>query len=147
MTRYFVTAWCDRPFYAQCEVEAETPQEALAKARDAIDDEPAEECDEGYYWDRWRVDTAGAEGLLLHLDEDAALREAAPELLRACRMVVDRWERGDLAEAARACQRTIDQMAARPSFLVEEARAALDDATDGAATVAATNNTTGGDKI
>ena len=35
----------------------------------------------------------------------AALRlmVAAPKLLAACRMVVDRWERGDLAEAARAC--------------------------------------------
>ncbi len=29
---------------------------------------------------------------------------AAPELLAACRMVVARWEHGDLAEAARACQ-------------------------------------------
>lgn len=28
---------------------------------------------------------------------------AAPELLEACRMVVTRWERGDLAAAARAC--------------------------------------------
>jgi len=28
---------------------------------------------------------------------------AAPALLAACRMVTDRWERGDLAEAARAC--------------------------------------------
>ena len=33
---------------------------------------------------------------------------AAPELLAACRMVVERWERGDLAEAARACQKAID---------------------------------------
>jgi hypothetical protein len=30
-------------------------------------------------------------------------------LLSACRMVVDRWERGDLAEAARACQRAVAQ--------------------------------------
>jgi hypothetical protein len=30
-------------------------------------------------------------------------------LLAACRMVVDRWERGDLAEAARTCQRAIAQ--------------------------------------
>ena len=29
---------------------------------------------------------------------------ARQELLAACRLVVDRWERGDLAEAARACQ-------------------------------------------
>lgn len=83
MTRYFVTAWCDRPFFAQCEVEAETPQEALAKARTAINDAPAEECDEGYNWDEWRVDTAQTDGVLLHLDEPAALREAALEVLTA----------------------------------------------------------------
>jgi len=29
---------------------------------------------------------------------------AGPALLAACRMVIDRWEQGDLAEAARACQ-------------------------------------------
>jgi hypothetical protein len=32
---------------------------------------------------------------------------AAPELLAACRMVTARWERGDLAEAARACQTAV----------------------------------------
>lgn len=32
------------------------------------------------------------------------LMTAAPKLLEACRMVVERWERGDLAEAARACR-------------------------------------------
>jgi hypothetical protein len=34
---------------------------------------------------------------------NACLIAAAPNLLAACRMVVSRWERGDLAEAARAC--------------------------------------------
>jgi hypothetical protein len=38
---------------------------------------------------------------------NAALIKAAPRLLAACRMVVDRWERGDLAEAARACDAAI----------------------------------------
>jgi hypothetical protein len=32
---------------------------------------------------------------------------AAPALLSACRMVIDRWEHGDLAEAARACHAAI----------------------------------------
>jgi hypothetical protein len=32
---------------------------------------------------------------------------AAPNLLAACQMVVTRWERGDLAEAARACHAAI----------------------------------------
>ena len=33
---------------------------------------------------------------------------AAPDLLAACRMVVARWERGNLAEAARACQSAVE---------------------------------------
>jgi hypothetical protein len=33
---------------------------------------------------------------------------AAPDLLAACRMVVARWESGDLAEAARACQAAVE---------------------------------------
>ena len=32
---------------------------------------------------------------------------AAPQLLAACQMVIDRWEHGDLAEAARACQAAV----------------------------------------
>jgi hypothetical protein len=80
MTRYFVTAWCDRPFYAQCEVHSATPQEALAKARELIHDAPAEECDQGYFWDEWRVDTDDADGVLLHLDEPARNRNAATQM-------------------------------------------------------------------
>lgn len=38
---------------------------------------------------------------------DGHLIVAAPTLLAACRMVVERWERGDLAEAARACQAAV----------------------------------------
>jgi hypothetical protein len=34
---------------------------------------------------------------------NACLIAGAPTLLAACRMVVERWEQGDLAEAARAC--------------------------------------------
>jgi hypothetical protein len=37
-----------------------------------------------------------------------AVMTAAPDLLAACRMVVSRWERGDLAEAARACQAAVE---------------------------------------
>ncbi len=32
---------------------------------------------------------------------------AAPALLVACRLVIDRWEHGDLAEAARACHAAV----------------------------------------
>jgi hypothetical protein len=83
MTRYTVTAWCDRPFTAWVEVEADTPQEALAKAREAIDDAPAEECDQGYHWDEWRVDTEDADGVLCHKHSELRLRGAAPKMLAA----------------------------------------------------------------
>jgi hypothetical protein len=85
MTRYFITAWCDRPFFAQCEVDADTPEEALAKARAAIHDAPAEECDDDYPWDEWRVDTAETDGVLLQRDAPARLRAAAGNLLRGLR--------------------------------------------------------------
>jgi hypothetical protein len=104
MTRYFITAWCDRPFFAQCEVDAGTPEEALAQAREAIHNAPAEECDDDHPWDEWRVDTTENDGVLMLLDTPARLRAAALGLLRACRMVVDRREHGDLGEAARACR-------------------------------------------
>jgi hypothetical protein len=87
MTLFSVTAWCEVPFYAICDVEAETPEEALAKARELIPDEPAEACDNDYCWDEWRVDSpdteGDADGLLLILDEPARLRNAAPKLLEA----------------------------------------------------------------
>ena len=107
MTRYFITAWCDRPFFARCEVEADTPEEALAHARDAIHNAPAEECDDSYPWDEWRVDTAETDAVLVHRDAPVRLRAAADNLLLACRMVVDRWEHGNLAEAARACRAAV----------------------------------------
>lgn len=40
-------------------------------------------------------------------DDRLRLMHAAPKLLAACHMVVDRWENGDLAEAARACHAAI----------------------------------------
>jgi hypothetical protein len=48
-------------------------------------------------------------------EANARLAIAAPAMLSACRMVVARWERGDLAEAARACGDAIAQADASPS--------------------------------
>jgi hypothetical protein len=46
---------------------------------------------------------------------------AAPALLAACRMIVERWERGDLAEAARACQSAVESAtAAGPPWDITE---------------------------
>lgn len=47
---------------------------------------------------------------------------AAPDLLAACRMVIDRWEQGDLAEAARACQAAVTLAAdGRPPWGISNA--------------------------
>jgi hypothetical protein len=46
------------------------------------------------------------EGRVVSYEEQHANRQliaAAPDLLAACQMVINRWEQGDLAEAARAC--------------------------------------------
>jgi hypothetical protein len=40
-------------------------------------------------------------------DEPPSVAAVAPQLLAACRMVVERWEHGDLVEAARACSAAI----------------------------------------
>ena len=47
-------------------------------------------------------------------EANARLATAAPAMLSACRMVVARWEQGDLAEAARACGDAIAQAEASP---------------------------------
>lgn len=50
------------------------------------------------------------EGRVASSEQRAAngrLIAAAPELLAACRMVVERWEHGDLAEAARLCHAAV----------------------------------------
>lgn len=52
---------------------------------------------------------------------------AAPDLLAACRMVVARWERGNLAEAARECHAAVTlATVGRPPWGVANANAALD---------------------
>lgn len=47
---------------------------------------------------------------LIEKEARRRLHKAAPELLAACQMVVDRWAEGDLAEAANACQAAIDKV-------------------------------------
>ncbi len=91
-------------------IEAETPEAAAAIARDKLtsDADSIDDCDGETF--AALVDVQGDEdfGQSRIVDfEGERLRTAAPMLLAACRMVVDRWERGDLAEAARACSDAI----------------------------------------
>ena len=96
-------------------IEAETPEAAAAIARDRLteDADDIEDCDGDTF--AALVDVVGDDqyehSKIIDFG-DERLRKAAPELLAACRMVVDRWERGDLAEAARACSAAIASVTA-----------------------------------
>jgi hypothetical protein len=93
-------------------IEADTPEAAADLARDKFtsDADKIDDC-EGMTLSAL-VDVVGdrdyEQSCFIDFDEER-LRNAAPALLTACRMVVDRWERGDLAEAARACSGAIAQ--------------------------------------
>jgi hypothetical protein len=108
LNSYHIRAWCDRTFFTSFLIDAETPAQALEIARVQVDDEPAEECNNRYPWHSFRISDGRGIEQLAWANEKALLRDAAGSLLDACRMVVDRWEHGDLAEAARACQSAID---------------------------------------
>lgn len=59
-------------------------------------------------------------------EANGRLIAAAPELLAACRLVVERWESGDLAEAARECQAAIALATdGRPPWGIANPNAAL----------------------
>jgi hypothetical protein len=87
-------------------IAADTPEAAAEIARDKLtsDADEIDDC-EGVTLAAL-VDVQGDEeyeqSRFIDFEEER-LRNAAPALLAACRMVADRWERGDLAEAARAC--------------------------------------------
>ncbi len=86
MNTYLIQAWCVRPFITYLdEVEAETPEQAIAIARQQPAKllDAAEECNGAYPWDEFAAyDESGAE-LLRLLDGEARQRAAAPALLEA----------------------------------------------------------------
>jgi hypothetical protein len=96
-------------------IEAETPEAAAAIARDKPTEDAAdiEDCNGDNL--AALIDVAGDEDYSqsVTIDFEAErTRKAAATLLAACRMVVERWETGDLAEAARMCQSAIAEAAA-----------------------------------
>jgi hypothetical protein len=62
MPIYTIHAWCVRPFIACIDVEATTPEEAVAKAMNNRDDllGSAEECNPYYLWDEYAVSDESA---------------------------------------------------------------------------------------
>jgi hypothetical protein len=91
-------------------IEAGSHEEAAAKAHDMAtpDADEIDDCDGESF--SALVDVVGDDQYeqSRFIDfEGERLLKAAPALFAACQMVVDRWERGDLAEAARACSAAI----------------------------------------
>lgn len=78
---YHVQARCLRPFVSWIDVEADTPEEAIAKARrEDAELIAAAEDGEDWPWDEFAAyDPSGKETLRV-LDAQARLREAAPLL-------------------------------------------------------------------
>jgi hypothetical protein len=109
MTRYHVHLFREMRLDYH-DIEAASHEEAAAKARELpsgqADD--LDDCDGETF--AALVDLAGDEqyqqSRLIDFEAER-LRKAAPALLEACRMVFERWERGDLAEAARACRAAV----------------------------------------
>jgi hypothetical protein len=114
MTRYNVHVYREmRLFFPG--IEADTPEEAAKMAAEKPTDEAeyADDC-EGENLAAL-VDVVGddefAQSVMIEF-EGERLRKAAPELLEACQMVVNRWESGDLAAAARACAAAVEKATA-----------------------------------
>jgi hypothetical protein len=84
-------------------IEADTPQAAAAIARDkqTSDADEIDDCEGDTF--SALVDVQADEDYEQSEVIDFGPRKVVPGMLAACRMVVDRWEHGDVAEAARAC--------------------------------------------
>lgn len=111
MTRYIVHLYREMRLTFEG-IEAESSEAAAFIARDKLtgDADDIADCDGETL--SALVDVAGdaqyEQSRILDFEPER-LRKAAPSLLKACRMVVERWECGDLAEAARACDAAIAQ--------------------------------------
>jgi hypothetical protein len=79
---YLIHAWCLRPFITCIDVEAETPEQAITKARKEHDKllDAAEECTLGYPWDEFAAYDESGNEMLYESAEDPDIREAAPSL-------------------------------------------------------------------
>lgn len=125
MTQYTVHLYREmRVSYAG--IEADTPEAAAAIAHDRATDEAdnIEDCN-GCDLSAL-VDVAGNEdysqSVTIDFEAERA-RKAAALLLNACRLIIERWEHGDLAEAARACQSTVElATAGGPPWDITEGR-------------------------
>lgn len=79
---YMIHARCMRPFIACIDIEADTPDEAITKARSEHQRlyDTAEECNGVYPWDEFAAHDEQGNELLHVLDGKARLRDAAPAM-------------------------------------------------------------------
>jgi len=82
---YRIHAGCVRSFISWIEINAATPEEAVAEARrkdlELLD--ATEDCNSGYPWSQFTVYDENGKEVLHVLDAEARLREAAPVLLES----------------------------------------------------------------
>jgi hypothetical protein len=97
--------------YASHDFEADTPEQALALARQLYDDHPSQLCfqsyDDGMPINEITICTDDEDELAVWRDADLTLHLAAWDLLEAAEKVVARWQQGDLAEAVRELSNAI----------------------------------------
>jgi hypothetical protein len=103
MTTYNVHIYREMRFYF-AGIEADTPEAAaqMAAGQPTCDADYSEDCDGENL--AALIDVAGDEDYSqsVTIDFEAERRRKAAGIrLAACQMVVDRWERGDLAEATK----------------------------------------------
>lgn len=126
-TTYHILARCLRPFLAWIDIEADTPQEAIAKVDRQDPGLIASAQDsESWPWDEFTAYNRDGKELLHALDPDARLREAAPALLEALQAVLPyaRAEAEGL-EGYRGEDEVADQQADDAWKAVEQADAVL----------------------
>ncbi len=117
MTTYTAYFRTDADF-ATHDIEADTPEQALAIARQLYDDDPLdlmfESYDGGMPVNEIAICDKDGQELSLWLDHDMRLRLAASDLLEAAELVVANWERGDLAGAVRELSTAIAKTKGNP---------------------------------
>jgi len=96
---------------AYLDIQAKTPQQALARARKTYKDDPYglsfQPYDQTQPVNEIVVSDEDGNELAVWFDENMRLRLAAPDLLESAELVVARWSEGDLAEAVRALDAAI----------------------------------------
>ena len=99
MPHYDVQAWCDRRFITVIDLDADTPSQALERARAQAKRllDAAEECDGNYPWDECAVYDDSGNKLDRVMDKPARLRVHAEDLLKAIAKLLD--AAGDLDAA------------------------------------------------